>query len=179
MRQSTLTLYPSTIRIVSSATEVMQMKMIAPCQLPQLFNLKLCVDNRTILRAQIDAGIGRARKEINVAKTNIICYEDPFITQILSKLSGFSLRERLRVAIVGNNALRGMESTWRTMAIRKSQSGIESIYVARMRKSSALLNELQITIWCFPQHACKFRAMHTCLSNTPIPKFSINLYPYG
>lgn len=48
----------------------MQMKMIAPCQLPQLSHLNLHVDNRTLLRVEIDAGIGRARKEINVTMAN-------------------------------------------------------------------------------------------------------------
>lgn len=70
--QSTLTLYPLTIRISSGATEVMRMRMIAPCQLPQLSDLTLYVDRKTVLRMEIDAGIGRTRKEINVTTANEI-----------------------------------------------------------------------------------------------------------
>ncbi|KAI9745792.1 MAG: Dicer-like protein 2, partial [Candelina submexicana] len=70
--QSTLTLYPSIIRILSGAREILRMKMIAPCQLPQLSDLTLYVDSKTVLHVKIDSEIGRTRKEINVTTANKI-----------------------------------------------------------------------------------------------------------
>ena len=70
--QSTLTLYSSTIRVLSGATEVVRMKMIAPCQLPQLLSLTLYVDSGTVLQLEFDAEIGRSRREINIATANKI-----------------------------------------------------------------------------------------------------------
>ena len=70
--QSTLTLYPSIIRILSRATEILQMKMIAPCQLPRLSDLTLYVDSKTVLHVRIDSEIRRTRKEINVTTANKI-----------------------------------------------------------------------------------------------------------
>ncbi|KAL9607325.1 MAG: hypothetical protein Q9167_007751 [Letrouitia subvulpina] len=49
--QSTLTLYPSIIRLLSGATEILRMKMIAPCQLPQLSNLTLYVEKLEFAKA--------------------------------------------------------------------------------------------------------------------------------
>ncbi|KAL8698066.1 MAG: hypothetical protein Q9201_006777 [Fulgogasparrea decipioides] len=70
--QSTLTVYLSTIRILSGVTEIMRMKMYSPCRLPQLFDLTLYVDARTLLRVEIGEGVGRVKDEISVATANEI-----------------------------------------------------------------------------------------------------------
>lgn len=70
--QLTLTVYLSTIRILSGVTEILRMKMIAPCRLPQLFNLTLYVNARTLLRVEIGEGVGRVKDEISVATANEI-----------------------------------------------------------------------------------------------------------
>ena len=70
--QSTLTMYLFIIRILSGVTEVMRMKMISPCRLPQLFGLTLYVDVRTLLRVEIDEGVERVKDEISVATANEI-----------------------------------------------------------------------------------------------------------
>ena len=42
----------------------------SPCRLPQLFDLKLYVDVRALLRVEIGEGVGRVKDEISVATAN-------------------------------------------------------------------------------------------------------------
>ena len=70
--QSTMMVYLSTIRILSGVTEIMRMKMISPCRLPQLFDLTLYVSASTVLRVEIGEGVRRFKDEISVAAANEI-----------------------------------------------------------------------------------------------------------
>ena len=68
--QSTLTLYTSVITIRSGDTEVMRMKMISPCRLPQFFDLTLYVNAKTSLRVKIGEGVETVKDEISVTTAN-------------------------------------------------------------------------------------------------------------
>ena len=70
--QSTMTVYLSTIRISSGVTEIIRMNMISPCRLPQLIDLTLYVNARTLLRVEIGEGVRRVKDEVSVATANEI-----------------------------------------------------------------------------------------------------------
>ena len=70
--QSTMTVLLLTIRILSGVTEIMRMKMICPCRLPQLFDLNLYVNARTLLRVEIGEGVRRVKDEVSVTTANEI-----------------------------------------------------------------------------------------------------------
>lgn len=68
--QSTFTLYQSVITVLSGDTGVMRMKMISPCRLPQLFDLTLYVDAKTLLVVKIVEGGETIRDEMSVTMAN-------------------------------------------------------------------------------------------------------------
>ena len=70
--QSTFTLYQSVITILSGDTGVMRMRMISPCRLPQLFDLTLYVDAKTLLVVKIGEGVEIIRDETSVTMANEI-----------------------------------------------------------------------------------------------------------
>ena len=70
--QSTMTVFLSPVRIFSGVTEVMRMKMICPCRLPQLSDLTLYVNARTLLRVEIGEGVERVKDEVSVTTANEI-----------------------------------------------------------------------------------------------------------
>jgi len=70
--QSTLILYHFVVTILSGDKEIMRMKMLSPCRLPQLFDLTLYVNAKTSLRVQIGEGVETVKDEISVTTANEI-----------------------------------------------------------------------------------------------------------
>ena len=70
------------------------MKMISLYRLPQLFDLTLYVNARTLLRVEIGEGVGRVKDEISVVTANKIIkvlLTSVFPTRIKEADSGFPL----------------------------------------------------------------------------------------
>lgn len=68
--QSTLTLYLSAITILSGDADVMRIKMVSPCRLPQPFDLTLYVNAKTSLRVKIGQRVETVKDEISVRMAN-------------------------------------------------------------------------------------------------------------
>ncbi|KAI9710168.1 MAG: hypothetical protein M1812_007499 [Candelaria pacifica] len=52
--------------------EIMRMKMVSPCRLPQFFDLTLYVDAKTSLLMKIGEGVETVKDEISVTTANEI-----------------------------------------------------------------------------------------------------------
>ena len=64
--QSRSTLFSSVITFLDGDIEIVQMKLISPCRLPQLFDLMLYLDARTSLRLRFGEGVETIKDEMSI-----------------------------------------------------------------------------------------------------------------
>jgi len=167
--QSTMTLYLSTIRILSGVTEIMRMKMISPCRLPQLFDLTLYVNARTLLRVEIGEGMGRVKDEVSVATANEITkvlLTSVFPTRMKEADGGFPLLftpgedvgdpqswlEHVRGTHDSNNILSGVEDAAAVGIVRDhSKSGKAYIFHGADQIGQGSLADMRLKVKKFPK----------------------------
>ena len=167
--QSTLTVYLSTIRILSGVKEIMRMKMISPCRLPQLFDLTLYVNARTLLRLEIGEGVERVKDEISVATANEITkvlLTSVFPTRMKEAEGGFPLLftpsedvddpqswlDYVRGTHDSNDILSRVEDAAAVGIIRDhSKSGKAYIYHGPDQAGQGSLADMRLKVKKFPQ----------------------------